>query len=527
MKQIKFEEFKISEKIKRAINDLGYIYATEIQAKTIPSVLEGKDVIGQSQTGTGKTASFAIPILEKINSNNKNLQSIILCPTRELAMQVAQEIRKFAKYMEGIKTSAIYGGTSIENQIRELKRGVQIVIGTPGRVMDHIRRKTIKLENISIVVLDEADEMLSMGFEEDIESILKDTNPNRQTLLFSATMPKTILSITKKYQKNPVHVKVENTEHTMPKIEQVYYELKEKMKLETLIRVLEIHNPKSCLVFCNTKRKVDNVIETLKQKGYSAEALHGDIAQSHRDRIMKSFKQGNFKILVATDVAARGIDVNDLEIVINFDIPQEKEHYVHRIGRTGRGGKTGKAFTMVVGKERFRLKEIEKFANTKIKAEKLPTIGQVNEMRRNKIKKQILDVIQTKEYIDENIINELITEKVDATDIAKALLTMKTGKTATSENKTLNSASIQDKNGMVEVFINVGKLDNIRVKDIIGSIVGNTGISGEDIGKVNLLEKYSFAEIQKEYIEDVIVGMKNKQIKGKDVNIEIANKTNK
>lgn len=280
MKQIKFEEFKISEKIKRAINDLGYIYATEIQAKTIPNVLEGKDVIGQSQTGTGKTASFAIPILERIDSNNKNLQSIILCPTRELAIQVAQEIRKFAKYMEGIKTIAIYGGTSIENQIRELKRGVQIVIGTPGRVMDHIRRRTIKLESINIVVLDEADEMLSMGFEEDIESILKDINSNRQTLLFSATMPKTILNITKKYQKNPVYVKVENTEQTMPKIEQVYYELKEKMKLETLIRVIEIHNPKSCLVFCNTKRKVDNVIETLKQKGYSAEALHGDIAQA-------------------------------------------------------------------------------------------------------------------------------------------------------------------------------------------------------------------------------------------------------
>ena len=246
-----------------------------------------------------------------------------------------------------------------------------------------------------------------------------------------------------------------------------------------------------------------------------------------RDRIMKSFKQGNFKILVATDVAARGIDVNDLEIVINFDIPQEKEHYVHRIGRTGRGGKTGKAFTMVVGKERIRLKEIEKFANTKIKAEKLPTIGQVNEIRRNKMKKQILDIIQTKEYIDEDIIDELITEKVDAKDIAKALLTMKTDKTVTNEIKTLNSNTIQGKNGMVEVFINVGKLDNIKVKDIIGSIVGNTGISGEDIGRVNLLEKYSFAEIQKEYIEDVIVGMKNKQIKGKDVNVEIANKTNK
>ena len=280
METIEFKEFEISEKIKRAIDDLGYIYATEIQSKTIPNVLKGKDVIGQSQTGTGKTASFAIPILEKIDHNDKNLQSIILCPTRELALQVTGEIRKFAKYMEGIKVSSVYGGTSIENQIRELKRGVQIVIGTPGRVMDHIRRKTIRLGNVNIVVLDEADEMLSMGFEEDIESILKGIPLNRQTLLFSATMPKKILNIANKYQKDPVHIKIETTEYTIPKIEQVYYELKEKMKLETLIRVIEIHNPKSCVVFCNTKRKVDSVIESLKQKGFSAEALHGDIAQS-------------------------------------------------------------------------------------------------------------------------------------------------------------------------------------------------------------------------------------------------------
>ena len=239
---------------------------------------------------------------------------------------------------------------------------------------------------------------------------------------------------------------------------------------------------------------------------------------------MKSFKQGNFKILVATDVAARGIDVNDLEIVINFDIPQEKEHYVHRIGRTGRGGKTGKAFTMVVGKEKIRLKEIEKFAKTKIRAEKLPTIGQVNEIRRKKIKKQILDIIQTKEYIGEDIINELIIEKVDAKDIAKALFTMKMAGTVVNETKTIDSDKIQDKDGMVEVFINVGKLDNIKVKDIVGSITGNTGVSGEDIGRINLLEKYSFAEIPKEYIEDVIKGMKDKQIKGRNVNIEIAKK---
>ena len=442
--------------------------------------------------------------------------------------------------MEGIKISSVYGGTSIENQIRELKRGSQIVIGTPGRVMDHMRRRTIKLQDVSIVVLDEADEMLSMGFEEDIETILKDANKDRQTLLFSATMPRKILDITKKYQKNPVHVKIATTEETLPKIEQVYYELKEKMKVDTLMRVIEIHNPNSCVVFCNTKRKVDNVIESLKQNGYTVEALHGDIVQAQRDRIMKAFKQGKFKILVATDVAARGIDVDDLEIVINFDIPQEKEHYVHRIGRTGRAGKTGKAFTMVVGKERIRLKEIEKFAKTKIKAEKLPTASQMNKIKREKTKKQILDVIKDKKYIGEEIIDELISEGADAASIAKALLTSKLEGSAEYKVKTLNSDIVPDKNGamhnssvtryartdekMVEVFINLGKMDKIKAKDIIGSISGNTGISGESIGRINLLEKYSFAEIPKEYIEDVILGMKNKQIKGKNVNIEIATK---
>jgi len=521
---MKFNEFKISEKVQRAIADLGYEYATEIQVKAMPNILDGKDVIGQSQTGSGKTASFGIPILEKIDPDDKKLQSIVLCPTRELALQVAGEIRKFAKYTEGIKTCAVYGGSSMENQIKELKRGAQIVVGTPGRIMDHMRRRTIKLENVNIVVLDEADEMLSMGFEEDMESILKDANPDRQTLLFSATMPKAILSIAKKYQKEPIHIKISTTETTTPKIEQVYYELKEKMKIDTLIRVIEIHNPNSCVVFCNTKRKVDDVIERLKQNGYSAEALHGDVVQVQRDRIMKAFKQGKFQILVATDVAARGIDVNDLEIVINFDIPQEKEHYLHRIGRTGRAGKTGKAFTMVVGKEKIKLKEIEKFAKTKIKAEKLPTVGQVCEVRKKKIKKQILDVIKTNKYIEESIIEELESEGVESQDIAKALLTMKMEGTTADTIQTLNSDIVQDKNGMVEVFINLGKMDQIKAKDIIGSIAGNTGISGEEIGKINLLEKYSFAEIPKEYIEDVMVGMKNKQIKGKSVSLEIANK---
>ena len=523
METIKFEDLKISDKIKKAISDLGYVEATHIQTKAIPCMLTGQDLIGQSQTGSGKTASFVIPILEKIDAENDELQVIILCPTRELSMQVAEEIRKLTKYMENVKTTAVYGGKSIEMQIRELKRGTKIVVGTPGRVMDHMRRKTIKLENISCVVLDEADEMLSMGFEEDIETILKESNKDRQTVMFSATMPKEILGLTKKYLKNPKHIKIESTEDTKPKIEQIYYELKEKMKLETLMRIIEINNPKSCVVFCNTKRKVDNVIDELKSKGYSSEALHGDVRQEQRDRIMKSFKQGKFRILVATDVAARGIDVNDLEIVVNYDIPQEKEHYIHRIGRTGRTGKTGKAFTMIVGKEIIKLRDIEKHTKSKITAGKIPTISEVTKIKNEEIKKQIKEIIADKKFIDEAIINELVEEKINPVDIAKAVYSL-SKKTDASDDTNVDLNALQDVNGMVEVFLNLGKLDNIKVKDIVGSIAGNTSVSGSDIGKINLLDKFSFVEIPKEYIEEVLKGMKNKQIKGKKVNIEIATK---
>jgi len=521
MKEIKFEDLEIKESIRKAIKEMNYEYATPIQGRAIPVILEGKDAIGLAQTGTGKTACFALPIIEKIDVDKKGVQALILCPTRELALQVAGEIRKFAKYMEGIKTVPVYGGTSIENQIREIKKGASIIVGTPGRIMDHIRRKTLKLETINMVVLDEADEMLNMGFEEDIESILKDTNEDRQTLLFSATMPSRILNLTKKYQKNPVKIKIEQTEQTIPKIEQIYYEIKEKMKLETVTKILDIHSPKSCVIFCNTKRKVDNVIEELKQKGYSAEALHGDVKQVQRDRIMRAFKQGNFQILVATDVAARGIDVNDLEIVINYDIPEEIEHYVHRIGRTGRSGKTGKAFTMVVGKQMYKIREIERHSKTKIKLGKIPTLAEVNEKKKSAIKKEILEVIESKKYKEQEIIEELIKEKIDSRDIAKALFTILRKEVEVVKEEI---TARPNENGMIEVFINAGKLDNIKVKDIVGSIASNTGISGSDIGRINLLEKYSFAEIPKEYIEDVIKGMKNKQIKGKDVKVEVTNK---
>ena len=362
-----FEEMCLDTRIMRAIAEMGFEQPSPIQAQSIPIAVEGKDMIGQARTGTGKTASFGIPMLQRINPKDKNLQAIVLCPTRELAIQSANEIRKLAKFLHGIKVLPIYGGQEISKQIRSLKGGVQIVIGTPGRVMDHLRRHTLKPQTVDIVVLDEADEMLNMGFREDIETILGQLPEERQTMLFSATMPKPILEIAKRYLHEPEIVKVIQKELTVPKIEQYYYEVNPRKKNEVLSRLLDMYDPSLSLVFCNTKRKVDELVADLKGRGYFAEGLHGDMKQSQRDRVMNGFRNGRTDILVATDVAARGIDVDDVEAVFNYDVPQDDEYYVHRIGRTGRAGREGRAFTLVVGKEIYKLKDIQRYCKTKIR----------------------------------------------------------------------------------------------------------------------------------------------------------------
>ncbi len=361
MEIMRFEEMEIYPEIVRAVEDMGFEEATPIQAQAIPVMMSGVDMIGQAQTGTGKTAAFGIPLLQKVDPESRRLQAIILCPTRELAIQVAEELRNLAKYMQGVKILPIYGGQDIGKQIRSLKGGVQIIIGTPGRVMDHMRRHTIRLGDLHTVVLDEADEMLNMGFREDIETILKDTPEERQTVLFSATMPQAIMEIAETYQRKAVHVKVVKKELTVPNIEQYYYEVRPKNKDEVLCRLLDLYSPKLSLIFCNTKKKVDELVLELQNRGYFAEGLHGDLKQMQRDRVMQGFRDGNTDILVATDVAARGIDVDDVEAVFNYDLPQDDEYYVHRIGRTGRAGRTGKSFTFIVGREVYKLKDIQRY----------------------------------------------------------------------------------------------------------------------------------------------------------------------
>lgn len=402
-----FADLNISEDLLQAVTDMGFEKPSPIQAEAIPHILSGRDVIGQAQTGTGKTAAFGIPALELIDPADRHVQVLVLCPTRELALQVSDEVKKLAKYKRGIKVEAIYGGDSIERQIRALKGGVHIVIGTPGRVMDHMERNTLKLDNVKMMILDEADEMLDMGFREDIESILEDMPEERQTILFSATMSKPIMAITQRFQNDPVLVKVVKKELTNKNIEQVYFEVKPKAKVEVMSRLIDMYDLKLLLVFCNTKKKVDEIVEDMQLRGYQAEGLHGDLRQAQRNNVMSKFRSGVTSILVATDVAARGIDVDDVDAVINFDIPLDEEYYVHRIGRTGRAGKSGRAFSLVSRDEKYRFREIQNYTKVKVEKGVIPSFEDIVGIRKARFIEQLRETIESSE--DLNLYDDLLT----------------------------------------------------------------------------------------------------------------------
>ena len=529
METVRFEEMGLSEEIQKAVRYMGFEEASPIQAKAIPAMISGIDLIGQAQTGTGKTAAFGIPILEKVDPKLKKLQAIVLCPTRELAIQVADEIRNLSRYMHGIKVLPIYGGQDIVKQIRSLKSGTQIVIGTPGRVMDHMRRKTMKLDFVHTVVLDEADEMLNMGFREDIEFVLSGVPEERQTVLFSATMPKPIMEITKKFQNNAKVIKVTKKELTVPNIEQYYYDVKPKKKEEVLSRLLDIYSPRLSVVFCNTKKQVDLLVNALLGRGYFAAGLHGDMKQEQRDRVMQGFRTGKTEILVATYVAARGIDVDEVEAVFNYDLPQDDEYYVHRIGRTGRAGREGRAFSFVSGKEVYKLKEIQRYCKTKIYAQKVPSL---NDVANTKMENILDDVERVIEQEDLDMMINAIEERVNnseftAMDMAAAFLKICCGMTEDNKNTEENDWEFGDtgagEDGMVRLFINIGKKQRVRPGDILGAIAGESGMDGKLIGTIDMYDKYTFVEVPREYAREVLNAMKNVKIKGKTVAVEPAN----
>lgn len=418
----------LDNRIVRAIREMGFEKLSPIQEQAIPYLLQGEDIIGQAQTGTGKTAAFGIPAIQHINPDVKKLQTIILCPTRELAIQAAEELRKIAKYMHGIKVLPVYGGQDISRQIAGL-RGVQIIVGTPGRVMDHMRRRTIKLDLVNMVVLDEADEMLNMGFREDMELILGQIPGEHQTALFSATMPKPILEITDRFQNDAKLVKVAAQELTIPLVSQKFYRVKNQDKDAACVRLLEYYQPKLTLIFCNTKKKVDELSDLLKEQGFQAEGLHGDLSQAQRDAVMKRFRNCGTSILIATDVAARGIDVDDVEAVINYDIPQDIEYYVHRIGRTGRAGRKGRSFTFANSREIYKIREIERVCHTTITEKKLPGAAKVLKAKADKYLNRAWEL---HEHEDIELMKSFLQRKIeeegcDALELAAAMLKLQVG----------------------------------------------------------------------------------------------------
>ncbi len=547
---MKFRELNLSEEMQRAIDDMGFEEATPIQAQSIPGIFSGGDVIGQAQTGTGKTCAFGIPAVEMLNTDSESIQVLVLCPTRELAIQSSEELKSISKYKKGIRILPVYGGQPIDRQIRALKNRPQIIIGTPGRVMDHMRRRTLKFGDLRMIILDEADEMLNMGFREDIDTILKDVSEERQTILFSATMPKEILELANKYMKEPTHVKISRKELTVPSIEQYYLMLNNSTKSEVLSRIIDTNNIKLALVFCNTKKRVDELASDLQSRGYAAEALHGDMRQDQRDRVMAKFRNGSFDILIATDVAARGIDVDDVEAVFNYDLPNDDEYYVHRIGRTGRAGRAGKAYSFVVGREINKLKDIQRFTRAVINRMTPPSIIDVEETKMSKIlntvRRSVLeeDLSKYAGHI-ERIIEEVnsISEGdsfVSPLDFASAMLKMISEPSGTDESKSFTNAAIgqetrrinedigdsQDtgaEKGYVRLFINVGKKDRIQPGNIVQGIASTSGLPGKLIGAIDIYDSYTFVDVPREYARKVLDSMKDYSMKGRKVNIERSN----
>lgn len=528
---MRFDEIGLSEEILRATEQIGFTEMTEIQEKSIPVILEGKDVIGRSNTGTGKTAAFGIPAVEKIKKDSpEGVKTLILCPTRELAVQAADEIRKFSQFMPWVKVSAVYGGAAMDRQIRELKRGANIVVGTPGRVMDHIRRRTLKLERLETIILDEADEMLNMGFREDIEEILQYVPEERQTILFSATMPPEIMAITENYQKSPVVIKTLSKSRTVEAIDQSYYAVSSGKKADALY-VLWLYNaPKSSMVFCNTKKMVDELTEFLASKGVKAAGIHGDMKQLQRTTVMNSFKSGRINVLVATDVAARGIDVSGVDAVFNFDLPQDNEYYIHRIGRTGRAGKSGKAYTLVSGRKQvYAIKALAKYTKSEITEQQLPDKAEIIGSKLEAFAERIENYCQRDIVTETDRLFEILAERgISAEQIARALCSRKISKELKnipevhSETYKTEKHSRKGGNGKtVKVDINIGRMHKIAPNYILGALVDATGMSGKDFGKIDIHDRHTTVEVPDSESGYIIDSMKNSRINGNKVTVRL------
>ncbi len=527
-----FENLDLSKELKKALNDMEFVEMTAIQSQSIPAMIADNDIVAQAPTGTGKTCSFGIPVVENTDTSERNVTSLILAPTRELALQIANELIRLTKYKKSIRIAVVYGGQNIDRQILALKRKPQIIVATPGRLMDHMRRKTIRLDHLKTLVLDEADEMLDMGFREDIDEILQSVPEERQTVLFSATMSREILDITKKYLKDPVKIKTTKSEVTVSSVKQYYLEVSPDNKTDVLARLIDVNDFKLSMVFCNTKKKVDELAHDLTVRGYNAMGLHGDMKQSQRDRVMREFKNGNIETLIATDVAARGIDIKDIDVVFNYDLPDDMEYYVHRIGRTGRANREGVSYSLVSRREMYRLHEIMRYTKAKIKLMTIPNVAEITNVRIQQTLNGILDVLSHQKL---DTYEQAILDFVENTDDAYTILNIAAAFLArdsdTGELKEIEENFSSDRRrgnsrsgnpNATRMFINVGRLDRVNV-NTMRKLLNDANITDEEIYDIDIMEKFSFIEIDNSKVDDVFVALNGIMMNGRRVNTEISN----
>jgi ATP-dependent RNA helicase DeaD len=555
MEKRPFAELGVSPEILKAVDKLGYEEASPIQTAVIPTALKGRDVVGQSATGSGKTAAFSIPAIELVNPQLKAVQCLILCPTRELAVQVAEETGKLLLFKRGIHVVPIYGGQSYDRQFRALAAGVQIVIGTPGRVMDHMERGTLKLDTLKLVVLDEADRMLDMGFRDDIERILSAVPDKRQLLFFSATMPRAIQDLIGRYTRAPEWIRIEAHAQNAPQVDQIYYEVDRRSKLEVLTRLIDLNDFRYGLIFCSTKVMVDDLDEHLHSRGYATDRLHGDLSQMQRNRVMDKFRRKSFEFLVATDVAARGLDVDDLEVVFNFDLPNDAEDYTHRIGRTARAGKKGRAITFVSGRDIYRLQSMIRFARLKIRRETVPSLDQVEEARANVFVERLRAVLDSGQYErQDRIIDRLLDQGYASTDISSALIQILKGGAGPAKPKEAKEAKAEVKPerpsvdswvepgpgeddrgdgneapartgkeaGMTTLFINAGRKNLVTTAEIVGKISGVTRLPAKVIGAIDIHQRHTLVDVADEHAQLVLTKLNGIRIRGHSLKLSLA-----
>lgn len=520
-----FNELGLRTELETAVSELGFEAPTPVQEKCIPIIMEGRDIMGQAQTGTGKTAAFGIPAIQMLEEDQKVVQTLIMCPTRELAVQVSGELLKLSKHIGNINIVPVYGGQPIERQIKALKKGAQIVVGTPGRVIDHLNRGTLKLDQLKIAVLDEADEMLNMGFREDIEEILNHAPEDIQKVMFSATNTPAIRSIMNEQMRNPEMITIDKKVSMDPDIEQFLVEVRDSMRSEAISRLMDVHNFQLGLIFCNTKRQVDDLLEDIRARGFAADAIHGDISQGGRDKVMNRFRNADLDLLIATDVAARGIDVSGVDVVFNYDIPQDPEYYVHRIGRTGRAGRSGTAITFSAGRKRKNLKFIQKQAGVKLTPIPMPSVKDVEASRAEGMRTEIVETLEKGDLSSwiEHI--ETIAEHgYSPVEIAAACMKLHAGgENGQDQPASKNGAAAKgsSNSGMTSLFLSVGKKEKIRPGDIVGAIAGESGIPGDSIGEIEIFPKHTLVDVPSDQADHIMRAMNRSAIKGKKVRVKV------